>query len=119
MYCNYNYIIRIRKLIQINVTLLWNYGLYGACQGGHMDIVNLMIEKGADRWNSGLVYACSGGHIAIVKLMIEKGANQWNWGLEAACVGGHIDIVKIMIEKGATQCVYCKKSIEKHLSKSE
>ena len=25
----------------------WNWGLEGACKGGHRDLVNLMIEKGA------------------------------------------------------------------------
>jgi len=27
----------------------WNYGLYGACYGGHMELVKLMISKGATR----------------------------------------------------------------------
>ena len=79
----------------------WNHGLYGACHGGHMNIVNLMIEKGANYWTNGLTNACRGGHINIVKLMIEKGANNWNNGLCGACEGGHIDIVNLMIEKGA------------------
>ena len=26
----------------------WNDGLEGACKGGNLDIINLMIEKGAD-----------------------------------------------------------------------
>ena len=40
----------------------------GACQGGHMDIVNLMISKGANNWNFGLNYgACAGGHMDISK----------------------------------------------------
>ena len=25
----------------------WNYGLDGACEGGHKEIVNYMISKGA------------------------------------------------------------------------
>ena len=92
-YCNYNYIIRIRKLIQIDLYLY--YGLYGACKGGYID---------------------------IVKFMIKKGANHWDLGLGGACRNGHIDIVKLMIEKGATWCIYCNngnKSIKEHLSKSE
>jgi len=43
--------------------------------------------------------ACEGGNIEIVKLMIEKGATDWNWGLYGACKGGNIEIVKLMIEK--------------------
>ncbi len=33
-----------------------------------------MIEKGANNWNFGLGGACSGGHIDIVRLMIERDA---------------------------------------------
>ena len=29
----------------------WNYGLYGACKGGHKEILNYMISKGANNWN--------------------------------------------------------------------
>ena len=49
-------------------------------------------------------YAAKGGHVDIVKLMIEKGAKSgsrmnWNYGMRGAVKGGHIDIVKLMIEK--------------------
>ena len=53
----------------------FNHGLHGSCQGGHMKIVKLIIEKGADDFNHGLYAACRGGHMNIIKLMIEKGAN--------------------------------------------
>ncbi len=76
----------------------WNWGLEGACKGGHLDIIELMIDKGA---NWGLEGACKGGHLDIIELMIEKGAKDWNWGLEGACEGGHLDIIKLMIKKGA------------------
>ena len=33
-----------------------------------------MIEKGANDWNYGLWGACMGGNMKIIKLMIEKGA---------------------------------------------
>jgi hypothetical protein len=39
-----------------------------------------MIEKGARDWNLGLkyAYACEGGHLDLVQLMIEKGATNQN-----------------------------------------
>lgn len=49
--------------------------------GGHLEIVNLMIAKGANNWDGDLGAACRGGHLEIVKLMIEKGAQNWNRGL--------------------------------------
>ncbi len=92
----------------------WNDMMYGACLGGHMEIVNFMIEKGADNWNGGLYEACLGGHMEIVKLMIEKGADDSNREFHEACIGGHMEIAKFMIEKGATQCNHCYKSISEH-----
>ncbi len=80
----------------------YNFGLFSACLGGHLNIVKLMIEKGAERKNMGLRYACKGGHLNIVKFMIEIGANDWDLGLITACRGGHLNIVNLMIEKGAS-----------------
>ena len=93
-----------------------NDGLYGACLGGHRDLVDLMIEKGADNWNWGLYSACLGGHRDLTVLMISKGANHWNLGLYYACQGGHRNLVDLMIQKGATQCNSCNKSLTEHLS---
>ena len=67
----------------------WNNALLEACEIGNKEIVELMIEKGADDWNYGLRSACFGGNKEIVELMIEKGANDWNWGLIGACQGGN------------------------------
>ena len=88
-YCKKNDVIEIRKMIEMNVALIWDYGLWGASVGGHID---------------------------IVKSLIEKGANDWHLGLYGACRGGHIDIINFMIEKGATECWNCEKSMEWHLS---
>jgi hypothetical protein len=79
----------------------WFFGLCGACQGGHREIAQWMIDKGANNWNLGLSYACQGGHREIVQWIIDKGANEWNSGLRSACYGGHQEIVQWMIEKGA------------------
>ncbi len=78
-----------------------DYGLYGACEGGHLEIVNLMLQKGANDCNYGLCGACEGGHLDIINTMIEKGANDWDSGLLKACKGGHLEIVNLMLKKGA------------------
>jgi len=79
----------------------WNYGLVKACECGNIDLVNLMIEKGADDWDMGLIGACRGGNSELANYMIEKGAGYWNGGLEGACYGGNRELVDLMIEKGA------------------
>ena len=60
-----------------------------------------MIEKGANNWNHGLYGACLGGHNDLILFMIEKGANDWNWALCNACLRGYKDLALFMIEKGA------------------
>ena len=84
----------------------WNKGLYGACEGGNKEIIELMIEKGADDWNYGLIGACRGGYKEIVGLMIEKGADNLNEGLQIACIGGYKEIAKIMKQKGGNNDRY-------------
>ena len=79
----------------------WNDALLEACKIGNKEIVELMIEKGADNWNYGLFGACEGGNKEIVELIIGKGANNWNCGLKGACEGGNKEIIELMIEKGA------------------
>lgn len=108
-----------------------NSGLSGACKGGNIDIVQLIIEEATKNnakldWNLGLHSACFGGHINIALLMtsyganhwglydackgghikminflIEGGINDWDWGLVGACSGNHIDIIYLMIDKGS------------------
>ena len=50
----------------------WNWGLFGACQGGNRELAELMIEKGANDWNRGLNCAYWGGNRELANYMIEK-----------------------------------------------
>jgi len=60
---------------------------------------------------------CISGHLNIVELLIKKGAYNWNGGLESACKSGQLDMINLMIEKGANRCTNCYKSIMKHMNK--
>ncbi|GAG91534.1 unnamed protein product, partial [marine sediment metagenome] len=86
----------------VNDVNIFNGAMGWAPLGGHINIVKLMIEKGATDFNLGMFKAAIGGHMDIVKLMIEKGAHNFNLAMEGAASEGHMDIVKLMIEKGAT-----------------
>ena len=63
------------------------------------ETAQIMIKNGADHWDWGLRGACLGGHIKLTKLMVKKGANNWNWGLWGACQRGHIEIAKLITGK--------------------
>jgi ankyrin repeat protein len=74
--------------------------LINACEGGHIDIVHLIMSIGYfDGFNEGFKYACLEGHIDIVHLIISKRNVILNTGLIRACKGGHIDIVNLIISK--------------------
>ena len=52
----------------------------GAARGGHKDLVNLFISKGANDWDMGMHGAAQGGHKDLVEYFISKGANNWDYG---------------------------------------
>jgi ankyrin repeat protein len=87
--------------------------LHCAVFNGHMEIVNLLLEKGADvnlKDNFGttpLKSAALNGHMRIVKLLLEKGADvnltdkYDKTPLHWAVFNGHMEIVNLLLEKGA------------------
>lgn len=94
---------RVRSLIEKVPMNDYNYniGLNCGLQSGNMEIVRLMIKKGANNYINAIYFACLSGNIEIIQLMIEKGANGYNDGLTSACQTGNMEIAKLMIEKGA------------------
>ncbi|RYP18551.1 hypothetical protein DL765_003836 [Monosporascus sp. GIB2] len=88
--------------------------LFQAVQTGHMAIVKLLLENGADPETrkdfsqTPLLLAARNGHEAVVKLLLENGANletkDDNHGqtpLSWAAEKGHEAVVKLLLEKGA------------------
>lgn len=56
------------------------------------------VEVGVDvNINIWLSHACGQGHMEIVKILIDRGANNFYHGLVNACYGRHIDIVKLLL----------------------
>ncbi len=78
----------------------YNEGLFGACKGGHIKIVELMMEKGVTSFDKGLSAACKGGYTEIVKLIIENGAKDLdlNDALYSACYSGNETLVNIITQ---------------------
>ena len=131
--CKNYYLVSI-KYISIELDEgAWNWGLNGACEGGHIKLAQLMINKGEKQlvvsgvpsglpncWNWGLRNACYGGQMKLAQLMISKGekqlvvsgvpnsTNDWHWGLFSACYGRQIKLAQLMISNGEKQQVISK-----------
>ncbi len=84
-----------------------------ASEKGNLEIVKLLIERGADinqqdnQLDTALIKACRNGYKEIIELLIEKsisinekGCEGWT-PLMIASQNGYLEIVKILIEKGA------------------
>ena len=54
-----------------------NWGMAEAAFFGYLDIVRLMLFRGANNYNTGLMTAASRGHLDIVLLMMQQGANDF------------------------------------------
>jgi ankyrin repeat protein len=63
------------------------FALYNACASGHLHVVELLLEQGADAnakkidGFSSLFIASQKGHIHIVKFLLEQGADINAFGL--------------------------------------
>ncbi|KAJ5963696.1 uncharacterized protein N7479_003572 [Penicillium vulpinum] len=87
--------------------------LISASLNGSVDIVLLLIERGADvnvLDNDGktpLYSACRAGHIEVVRILLDKGADidyqsqQRSTAIDVASYNGYLDIVLLLIERGA------------------
>ncbi len=76
-----------------------NNQLYDACRNGNKQLVLSLIKEELD-WNYGLSYACMGGHRDIIDLMINKGANNFNIAFISAFYNGNKELINLILEKG-------------------
>jgi ankyrin repeat protein len=107
---NYNYIMEraayagnqniVEHMLQLGAND-YNKALIEASREGHIDIVNLMLSLGADDLNSALGVASRHGHRDIVNLLLSRGADNYNWAMMQAALRGHRDIVNRMLQLGA------------------
>ena len=85
--------------------------LIEAADNGHMDVVKLLIENGADvnlkgeAWYGPLHAAAAKGHIEVVKILLENGADvnifHQNKPLHYTAMNGHIEVARILLAHGA------------------
>tara|TARA_R110001599_G_scaffold5250_1_gene26379 strand:+ start:43 stop:666 length:624 start_codon:yes stop_codon:yes gene_type:complete len=79
----------------------YDYALLYASHVGDMNLIKLLISKGAKDFSNAMTDAADGGHIDIVKFFMTKGARSFTISMAKAAYSGHLDIVKLMLKNGA------------------
>lgn len=96
-----------RRVFYKKCSLNWNWGLYGACTGGHQDLAKFFIRKGANRFDFAVQAASSGNHKELIDYLIEKNNGLIEMdsilyhGLYGASRGNHIGLIGYFIAAGA------------------
>ena len=67
-----------------------------AAFGGHKDIVEMMLKKGAIDYGEAMMAAARGGHKDIVERMLDLGATEYDNAMIKAVVGGHKEIKELI-----------------------
>ncbi|KAJ3328396.1 hypothetical protein HDU76_010038, partial [Blyttiomyces sp. JEL0837] len=80
-----------------------------ACEGGHLDIVKLLLDVGGvdvtSEWNKPVRVACRNGHLSIVKLLVDlPGVDPLDFDQDCGDIvraigGGHLDVVNFVLER--------------------
>jgi ankyrin repeat protein len=96
-----DYILHYVAAIPIDLDDVLNEALISATSGGHRDLVNELIHRGANDYNGALLEAAGEGYADIVTDMVSRGANDYNEALLRAAYSGHQDIVDYIISRGA------------------
>ena len=106
--------VRVKHLVENKNADIHNNNdnaLFLAVAYEHLDIVEYLVEKGANIHKSSILdSAAFNGYLDIVKYLIKNGVdihNENDNALFLAAERGHLDIVKCLISKGAD--IYCSK----------
>ena len=116
---------KVREIISAGVDLnaendfsVGEFPLEVACWRGNKEIVELLIENGADvnyadecEFRTALMMASHHGHAEIVRILLKHGANvnaeddYYATSLTRAAEAGHFEIVRVLLAHGANASV--------------
>lgn len=82
--------------------LSYNMALIGAVEGGHRELMDYCIKKGADVSRGTLEVAARNGDLVNIRMLIRRGAIDFDSGLIGATISGNITLIDFFLKLGAT-----------------
>lgn len=82
-------------------------GLIGAAALGQLDVVRKLVHSDKAQIQSAFMWACQFGRTDVVEFLVENGADMTlqdgngMTGLHAAAMGGHLDAVRALLRRGS------------------
>jgi hypothetical protein len=74
----------------------WNWGLELGARGGHNDVCDMMINRGANNIHNAFAEACYSGSMILINKFLTLGAQTYDGGFAKACYAGNTDVVILM-----------------------
>jgi hypothetical protein len=74
---------------------LIHLGMKEVCLNKHRAVAEMLMGLGAWDLEPGLEGACLGGDLKLVKMMIQDGATKWTEGYACALIKGHHDVAQL------------------------
>ena len=93
----------IARGVDVNYFLDWP-ALFPAAELGHLAVVALLLDAGAEQLDYALYLAASRGHVAVGALLLDRGADATHGGnipLRIAASNGHLEFVRLLLDRGA------------------
>jgi hypothetical protein len=85
------------KILCVNLPLV-NLIAQAAARGGHLKILNIAINHGANNWGEIAVAATRGGHIEILKMALQRGVYNIEEIISNALEKQYIDIFNLALQ---------------------
>ena len=82
-----------------NEVYFWDIALEPAGEGGNIDIINILTERGATKLFYCGIGAAKTGSIEIVKQLIQLGLTDLSEVSHTAALHGHFDLVKFLLDE--------------------